>query len=116
MFFERRPAYNPPQDFHYSRDIPVNPSPSLELLEATHEFPGRFMFKAIGPNREEFIADIVATVRGALAHEFDPPFELNPSSGGRHVSVTITPTVETATQVLAIFEQLRTVNGLVMLL
>ena len=89
--------------------------PPLELLEVTHEFPGPFVFKAIGLNRDGFVELIVAGIRDVLAMETDPPYELKQTSGGRHVSVTITPTVESAIQVLAIYERIRAVDGLVMM-
>lgn len=90
--------------------------PSQELLEATHTFPGRFVFKAIGKGHEPFIAEVVTVVRRELAVEFDPPYETNYSSGGRHVSVTLTPHVESADQVLAIYGAIQRVEGLVMLM
>lgn len=90
--------------------------PPVELLEATHSFPCAFVFKAIGRGDDTFIALVVATVRDELQQEFDPPYEVKQSSGGRHVSVTISPWVESATQVLAIYERIRTLDGLVMML
>lgn len=90
--------------------------PPVDLLEATHVFPGRFTFKAIGKNQGEFTERVVATIRVILQHEFDSPFSVQMTSGGRHVSVTIEPTVESADQVVAIYQQLRALDGLVMLL
>ena len=87
-----------------------------ELLQATHEFPGKFVFKAIGRNDDDFIDGVVAVVRSELCQEFDAPYELHRTTSGRHVSVTIEPIVETAEQVLAIFRSLRGVDGLVLLL
>jgi putative lipoic acid-binding regulatory protein len=94
----------------------VNPLPHLELLEATHVFPGQYVFKAIGRHNDDFIDGVVAAVRVELGCDFDPPIALNPSSGGRHVAITIEPRVESAAQVLAIYQRLRGVDGLVLLL
>jgi len=88
----------------------------LELLEATHDFPGEFVFKAIGANRAGFVELIVAGVREELVLDVDPPYEIRQTSGGRHLAVTITPHVESAAQVLAIYERIRVVDGLIMLL
>ena len=41
--------------------------PSIELLEATHEFPGPYIFKAIGRVENGFAARVVAAVREELA-------------------------------------------------
>lgn len=89
---------------------------ALELLRATHEFPCRFLFKAIGRTDDNFVGQVVAVVRAELAHEFDSPYSLKHTSGGRHVSVTIEPWVETAEQVLSVYARIRTVPGLVMLM
>jgi uncharacterized protein len=94
----------------------VDQPAALELLRATHEFPCRFMFKAIGRTDDNFVEQVVAVVRAELEHEFDSPFSLKHTSGGRHVSVTIEPWVETAEQVLSVYACIRTVPGLVMLL
>lgn len=88
---------------------------SIELLDATHAFPGPFTFKAIGLEQEAFVARIVAAVRDELAAEIDPPFTLRRTAGGRHVAVTLEPVVRDARQVLAVYERLRTVTGLKMM-
>ncbi|MDX1965656.1 MAG: DUF493 domain-containing protein [Planctomycetaceae bacterium] len=90
--------------------------PPVELLEATHQFPGQFVFKAIGRGDERFVAEIVAAIRSELDHEFDSPYELTHSSKGKHVSVTITPWVETAVQVLAVYARLQTIDGVAFVL
>ena len=90
--------------------------PARELLEAVHEFPGRFVFKAVGRGEEGFTAVVVAAVRESLDQEFDPPFEVRETPSGRHIAVTVTPWVESADDVLAIYSRIRDVPGLVMLL
>lgn len=90
--------------------------PPQELLEATHRFPGKFLFKVIGRSDDEFAARVVATVREALSHDFDPPYELRHTPGGRHVAVNIEPWVESSEQALVIFARIREVSGLVMLM
>jgi len=94
----------------------MNSLPPVELLEATHVFPGKFVFKAIGRHHDGFVDGVVAAVRHGLGQEFDPPFELNQTAHGRHVAVTIEPCVDSAEQVLVIYERLRHVDGLVLLL
>jgi putative lipoic acid-binding regulatory protein len=90
--------------------------PSLELLERTHRFPGPYMFKAIGRVENGFAARVVAAVREELADAVDPPFKVREATGGRHVSVTVEPTLQTVHQVLAVYRRLRRTAGLVLLL
>jgi putative lipoic acid-binding regulatory protein len=93
----------------------VSGMPAIQLLEATHEFPGCYMFKVIGRSERGFAARVVAAVRDELAEAADPPFRVRESAGGRHVAVTLTPTVQTAEQVLAVYRRIRGMAGLVML-
>jgi putative lipoic acid-binding regulatory protein len=90
--------------------------PPVELLEKTHRFPGTYMFKVIGKVENGFVARVVAAVRTELCAECDPPFRFREAVGGRHVSVTLEPQVQTAEQVLAIYRRIRQTRGLVMLL
>src|SRR5215218_719643 len=93
----------------------VNEFTPAELLQKTHEFPCPYMFKVIGKADQAFVARIVAAVREELAGDIDPPYHLRESVGGRHLSVTLEPTVWNAEQVLAIYRRLGAVQGLVML-
>ncbi len=90
--------------------------PTLDLLRDTHQFPGPYMFKVIGRAEDGFAARVVAAVREELANDSDPPFRLREAVGGRHVSVTVEPTVQTAQEVLAVYHRIRKMAGLVMLL
>jgi uncharacterized protein len=88
---------------------------SIELLEKTHTFPGPYMFKVIGRVDKGFVARVVAAVRDELEEEVDPPYRLRETPGGRHVSVTLEPTVQTAQQVLAVYRRVRATEGLMFL-
>ena len=90
--------------------------PSIELLESTHVFPGRYMFKIIGRVEDGFVARVVAGVREELEAPTDPPYRVRETAGGRHVSVTLEPNVESASQVLAVYRRLRLLTGLVLIL
>lgn len=90
--------------------------PSIELLENTHNFPCPYMFKVIGRVEDGFVARVVAAVRDELAVPADPPYKFREATGGRHVSVTLEPTIQTAHQVLAVYRRIRHMAGLVMLL
>jgi len=93
----------------------VEELPAIELLESTHVFPGRYMFKVIGRAEHGFAARVVAAIREELAEVADPPFRTRETAGGRHVSVTVEPTVQTAQQVIAVYRRVQKITGLVML-
>lgn len=89
--------------------------PTLEILEATHSFPGKYMFKAIGFVDRGFAAKVVSAVREELSLSLDPPFRLRESASGKHVAVTLEPTIQTSAEVLQVYQRIRTIEGLVML-
>lgn len=89
--------------------------PTLELLRKTHEFPGPYTFKVIGRVDNGFIARAVVAVRQGIGGEVDPPYSLRVTEGGRHVSVTLTPMIFRPEQILAVYQSLKGLTGLVML-
>ncbi|MBY0526940.1 MAG: DUF493 domain-containing protein [Gemmataceae bacterium] len=93
----------------------MNDMPSIELLNQTHQFPGRYLFKAIGSEADGFVARVVAAVRDELGLESDPPFSVRHTAGGRHAAVTLEPIVQCAEQVVAVYQRIRALAGLVML-
>lgn len=90
--------------------------PAIELLESTHQFPCVYMFKVIGRSDNGFVARVVAGVRDELDDLIDPPYRVRETAGGRHVSVTLEPTVQTGQQVLDVYRRMQKMAGLVMLL
>lgn len=90
--------------------------PDQDLLESTHTFPGRFTFKAIGAAEDHFVGRVLAVVRNHLDEAAEPSFSCRTTAGGRHVCVTIEPDVESSGQVLDIYRELQTLDGLVMLM
>ncbi len=90
--------------------------PTIELLESTHTFPCAYTFKVIGLAEENFVGRVVQSVRGELPEDNEPPFSSRRTAAGRHVSVTIEPTLDGASQVLDIYRSLSELEGLVLLL
>lgn len=90
--------------------------PSLELLEMTHKFPCKYTVKVIGQTDNAFVDRVVTAAREGLKWDFDPPCRIRETSGGRHVSVTLEPNVESAEQVLDLYSSLKQVEGIVLLL
>ena len=89
--------------------------PTLELLESTHAFPGPYMFKVIGAADDGFAARVIAAVRDELRINSDPPHRLQQTASGRHVSVTLEPRIESARQVIAVYDRIRETAGLIMM-
>lgn len=89
--------------------------PFIDLLESNHTFPGPYMFKVIGLAERGFAARVVAMVREELALDVDPPFFIRQKGEGKHVAVTLEPSVRDAQQVIDIYKKLSTMEGLVML-
>ena len=89
--------------------------PAIELLEATHTFPCEYMFKVIGKVDRAFVARVVAAVREALVMEEDPPFRTRETPNGKHVAVTLTPTVRNPYDVLAVYRRVQGLPGVVTL-
>jgi putative lipoic acid-binding regulatory protein len=94
----------------------VSEDQSIQLLEAVHQFPGPYVFKVIGRVDNGFAARVVAAVRDELAGSADPPFRVRHTVGGRHVAVTLEPTVQTVHQILAVYRRIRRIPGLVMVM
>jgi putative lipoic acid-binding regulatory protein len=90
--------------------------PAIELLESTHRFPCPYTFKVIGRAEGNFVGRVVQSVRSELPPDIEPPFSSRRTAGGRHVSVTIEPTLDSAPQVLDIYRSLAELEGLVLLL
>ncbi len=89
---------------------------SIRLLEATHCFPCPIMVKVIGRVENDFIYRIVEALRMSQRLNDDPPYRLRHTPNGRHVALTYEPFVESAEEVLVIYEHIRAVDGVVMVM
>lgn len=88
---------------------------TLRLLEETHSFPCPYLFKVIGLPENNFVGRVLAAVRSELDEDAEPPFSSRRSSKGRHVSVSIEPTVREGRQVMRIYRNLQGLDGVEML-
>ena len=89
---------------------------AIELLNSTHDFPQPVMIKAIGFNADGFEARVVAAVRDCLQLQAEPICRTRLAKSGKHIAVTIEPEFQTAEDVLAVYEVLRKIEGLVMVM
>lgn len=90
--------------------------PSIELLESTHEFPAAYTIKVIGHSDGRFVGRVVAAVRTVLDESIELPYSIRETAGGRHVAITLEPIIESAAQVLAVYERIYETDGLILLL
>lgn len=89
---------------------------SLDRLNQTHEFPGRFMFKIIGENSPELVAGVVQAAVTVLGPKVMPTVTTRESAHGRHQAITMVVDVQSAEGVLDVYAALRTVSGVRLLL
>ncbi len=88
----------------------------LDKLNAVHEFPGDYVFKVIGTNSPEFMSRVAQAAVIILGDRADFSVSNRESSGGNHQSVTLKVVVPSADDVLAIYDQLRVLEGVKFLL
>ena len=79
--------------------------PPIELLKATHTFPGSFHFKVIGENENDLLDRVLARVRDQL--KFEVSHSTRTTSGERHIAISLDVKVKTAEDVLHIYKKLR---------
>ena len=98
--------------------MPVDPNSDslLESLETYHKFPCEYTFKAIGRNPEGFVRSVVEAVAEELGVSDDPPHSVKKTPNGRHISVTLTPLVESPQHVINVYNRLQALDDLVMLM
>jgi len=86
--------------------------PSVELLEAVHLFPGNYQIRAIGAASGDFETRVINAVQDEVATPSEVEHSARYTPGGRHVSVTLDITVQSAEQVRSIYARLHEVEGL----
>ncbi len=89
--------------------------PSEDLLHSVHPFPGTYQIKAIGSADDDFVARVVEAVVSELATPGELEHSVRVTPGGRHVSLTMDVTVQSAEQVRSIYTRIREVKGLTLL-
>lgn len=93
----------------------MNHDQAQNLLESTHDFPGTFMFKVVGWQRNEFVERVLNSARAVVGRAIAIEYTTRETSSGRHISVTMEPFVDNSDQVLEIYEHLKALDDVVML-
>ncbi|NIO05590.1 MAG: DUF493 family protein [Proteobacteria bacterium] len=89
-------------------------SEAITLLKKHHSFPGLYIFKLIGENTSNFYEDVLLEVSKELGEMMDLGERLSTreSSGGSYVSITLSLEMESAEQVLRLYERFSKLKGL----
>jgi putative lipoic acid-binding regulatory protein len=90
--------------------------PSNDLLESSHQFPGIYQIKAIGLADDQFETRVLDAIRAELQADSDVDYTVRSTPGGRHVSLTLDLSVQSADHVRAIYRRIHEVPGLMLLL
>lgn len=89
----------------------------VALLEANHRFPGPFFLAVIAVNEDDVGVAIRAAVQdGVDTVVADDAWEVRASSAGRFLSHRVTVAVDSAADVLGLYDRLRRVRGVVAVL
>jgi putative lipoic acid-binding regulatory protein len=89
---------------------------ALELLRATHQFPGEYHLSVITLSEEQVFQDLRAAVQDGLDQPIDGAYERVPSRGGKYTSHRIKVPCASAEDVLALYARLSKVKGVVTML
>lgn len=87
---------------------------SIELLNATHDFPCDFTVKVIGNAEGDFVQRVLESVEEIPAIPTPVRYTTRSTPNGRHVSITLEPYIKSAEHVLLVYEQIKSVVGVVM--
>ena len=90
--------------------------PSLELLESLHSFPGPYQIKAIGITDDDFEIRVLDAVRSQLANPDELQYTVRATPAGRHVSLTLHIQAQTADEVRQVYDRIKELKGLHLLL
>jgi putative lipoic acid-binding regulatory protein len=90
---------------------------ALELLRATHEFPGAYHLSVITLSQDQVFVDVRAAVEDGLDRPLaDSDYELIPSRGGKYTSHRFKVPCASAEAVLDLYARLSRVKGVVTML
>jgi putative lipoic acid-binding regulatory protein len=92
-------------------------SRAIALLEATHRFPTRYPVSIISFNVDTVVAEVRAAVEDGLPEPLaDDAYQTVMSKGGRYSSHRYQVPCQDAEAVLALYERIRRVKGVVSVL
>jgi putative lipoic acid-binding regulatory protein len=90
--------------------------PPIDLLDATHQFPGPYHLKVIGKSGDDLVRRVLGEVRDEMKLTIDPSHSTRETEGGRHVAVSLELDARSAAQVHAVYVRLLKLPGVILLL
>lgn len=85
-----------------------------DLLDSTHHFPGTYMFKVVGWQRNDFVERVLDAAKLVIGRAIPVKHSTRSTLSGRHVAVTLEPFVDDSGQVLEIYRHLKDVDDVIM--
>ena len=89
---------------------------SLHLLNETHDFPCPFLIKVIGHAGLLVVDHVTEAIERIQTQERPYSSRTRPSANGKYLAISIEPHVDSAEVVLEIYDELRHVEGVVMVM
>ncbi len=86
----------------------------INLLKQCHSFPGLYVFKLIGDNTSPFYDAVMSEVSkelGGIVHQ-EANLSTRRSAGGKYLSITLRLEMESAEQVLKLYQRFSRLKGL----
>lgn len=92
------------------------PLDALRVLQETHCFPGEVMIKVIGHAQEGFLERVLEVMRNGAGMADLPTYRTRTTPNGKYVSLTVEPIFQSAEEVLLLYQRIRVVEGVIMVL
>ena len=90
---------------------------SIAALEKHHEFPTAYMLKVIAFSTPDLVERVSQAACNVLELEHEAlDLRVRDSKNSRYASVTLEPVVQDAAQVLALYQELKKLAGLISLI
>lgn len=90
--------------------------PPIDLLKATHSFPGPYIFKVIAQLEDTLIPRLLKAIREELDWTEDPKYSLRETAQGKHVAVTFELVMRTPEEVHQVYKRLLQEPGIILIL
>lgn len=85
-----------------------------DLIDSVHQFPGTYMFKVVGWQRNDFVERVLSAAREVVGGALPLNYRTRQTASGRHIAVTLEPFIDDSDQVLEIYEHFRDVDDVIM--
>jgi len=90
--------------------------PPIELLEATHQFPGIYIFKIIVREDQGITDRLLAAIEEEISEDTPLKHSQRKSAQGNHLSLTVEVKVKSGAHVHSIYSRVSKVEGIILIL